>query len=250
MILVDDQAGSKDLFPFIQRLTGDVIKTRISPPYGDIVWCGNGPDDKPVMCAVEYKKINEILDAICGGGRFVGHQVGGLIEHYDRRYLLIEGRIRFDRHSGIMQELRRSEWVNVVLNKRGFTYRDFEHWKTSIEEQAQIRVIVTFDEVESARWVFTKHSWWVNKGWEDHQTLKQFWVPPPPAMQIQRPNLVRRWAKELDGIGWDKSLAVCNHFPTALDMSLADEGSWRKIDGIGKGIAASAVMQIRGQKGG
>ncbi len=248
MILCDDQAGSKDLFPYIRKLTGEVLLTRVEPPFGDLVWTGNGPDDRPCMVAVEYKKISEVLDHICGGGRFVAHQVEGLITHYDRRYLLIEGRIRFDRTTNIMQELRRDRWVDVVRNQRGFTFRDFEHWKTTIEEQAQFRTALTWDESESARWIFTKHSWWTNKGWDEHSSLKQFWVPPPPTMLIQKPNLVRRWAKELEGIGWDKSLAVAAHFPTPIDMALADESSWRKIDGIGKQIAANSVMQIRGQR--
>lgn len=247
MILVDNNAGSKDLFPFIQALTPSCILTRIEPPFGDLVWTGNGPDDQPIDVAVEYKKIDEILSAIGGDGRFGGHQVGGLIKHYQRRYLLVEGRIRTDRNTGILQKRRQDRWEDVYKQGRGFTYRDLQHWYTTIEEHAGFRVVETFDEFQSARWVWTKYTWWTAKLYDEHSALKVFHEPPPPVAGLfNRPNLVRRWAKELDGIRWERSIAVAAKFATPLEMALADESKWRTIDGIGAVLAPNIVKQIRG----
>ena len=123
MMLVDNQSGSRDLYPYILALDPTAILTRIDPPYGDVVWSGDGPDG-PLSVAVEYKKISEVLGAITGDGRFGGHQVAGLIQHYDRRYLLIEGRIRMDRNTGIIQELKRDKWETIYKGREAFTSRD------------------------------------------------------------------------------------------------------------------------------
>lgn len=247
MILVDDQSGSKDLFPYIAALTPNAILTRIDPPYGDITWISDGgPDGRNLRIGVEYKKIEEILGEIAGEtNRFIGHQVEGLCLHYDRRYLLVEGRIRYDRNTGIMQKLKKDKWEDVYKAGQGFTYRDIQHWYGTVEEHAQFRVVETFDEYQSARWAFTKYTWWTAKGWNDHTALKQFHVPLPPAVSFSRPNLVRRWAKELDGIRWEKSIAIAAQFATPLEMALADQSRWMAIDGIGSTLSGRIVTAIR-----
>lgn len=250
MILIDNQSGSKDLFPFIQALTPNCILTRIDPPFGDIVWMGNGPDGSMINVAVEYKKIDEILGAIGGDGRFGGHQVGGLIKHYGRRYLLVEGRIRTDRNTGILQKRRQDRWEDIYKQGRGFTYRDLQHWYTTIEEHAGFRVVETFDEFQSARWVWTKYTWWTAKEWDEHSALKVFHVPPPPVAGLfNRPNLVRRVAKEFSSIGWDRSIAVADKFKSVREMVNANESDWCSISGIGKTIARSICEEVNGKGG-
>ena len=242
------------MYPFIKAITNDVIMTRVDPPFGDCVWTGNGPNDSTLQVAVEYKKINDILDCMIDG-RFTGHQLIGLVEHYDRRYLLIEGRIRTDRNSGVLQKMiwdnrhKKYTWVDIVRGGIPMLYRDFEHWLTTIEEQAQFRVKFTSDEHESARWVAAKHSWYTYKTWDEHKALKQFHVPPPPTASFQKPSLVRRVAKEFSGVGWDRSAAVAARFQNVRQMVCASEAEWREVDGIGKTIAARIVWEVTGGGG-
>lgn len=246
-MLVDDQAGSKDLFPYLKAIMpGTVLSTRIDPPFGDMVWEGNGPDEKPVKVAVEYKKFDELMQSMIDGR--VVKQIRGMLLHYDRRYLLIEGRIRCDRNTGIMQKQSGDRWRDIDRNGRGITYNELEHWYTTIEEQTQTRVKQTFDEYESARWLKMKHSWWTNKGWDDHDAMKQFHVAPPPSAVFENPSLIRRVAKELPHIGWDKSIAVEAKFGSVREMANANEQTWQEIDGIGKAIAARIMRQITGGK--
>lgn len=244
IILVDDQAGSVKLFPYIQRLTSNVILTRIYPPFGDIVWHGNGPEDKQITVAVEYKQFSELLDSIING-RFAGHQVGGLVEHYDRRYLLVEARnVSIDRETGNYTERRGDRWQNITIQGRVVTTRDMEHWQTTIEEMAQFRVVRTPGPMESARWVMDKYTWYTDKKWDDHAALKMFHVKPPPTATFVKPDLLRRVAKELVHIGWDKSIAVWQRFRSVRQMINANESEWQSIDGIGKTIAQRVVAEI------
>lgn len=246
MILVDDQAGSKDLFPYIKSLTPDAVMSRIDPPFGDIAWWGNGPNGSSVSVGVEYKQIDDALDCMVSG-RFTGHQALGMIENYNRRYLLVEGRIRVDRTNGNLQKLRGDRWQDIVRGGRVVKDLDLEHWFTTIEEFGQFRVKLTYDEYQSARWVVAKHSWWVYKTWDEHDAFKQFYVPPPPAALFQKPSLLRRVVKELPGVGWDKSLAVEARFPNVRAMACANEKDWQEVDGIGKTISTRIVRAVTGQ---
>jgi ERCC4-type nuclease len=250
VILVDDQSGSKDLFPYIQQLTADCLLTRLSPPFGDVAWAGNGPDGA-VQVGVEYKKIDDILACI-GDGRFRGQAVG-MVDTYDRRYLLVEGRIRVDRNNGNLQKLRGDRWCDVVKNGRLFTSRDLEHWLTTVEQQAIFWMKQTYDEYESARWLVNKYGWW-QKNWEDHDGLKQFHVPPPPAARFRKPGVKERVAKELVDIGWDRSLPVADHFGSIRAMANASAEEWAAIKvgedknghtlTIGKNRARKIVAEI------
>lgn len=127
-------------------------------------------------------------------------------------------------------------------------FRDLCHWETTIEEHAQVRIVHTFDEYESARWLVAKHSWWTSKSADEHKSLKQFHVLPPPAASIVKPGLMRRIAKELAGVGWDKSIAVEAKFGSVREMINANEQTWQQIEGIGKVIAARIIRQITGGK--
>jgi ERCC4-type nuclease len=242
MILLDDRAGSIDLLPYLKALTPEVTVTRLE--FGDIAWAGEGPSGG-VSCAVEHKSIDDLLQCI-GDGRFVGHQLPGLRANYDRIYLVVEGRIRTDRTNGVLQKMKGDRWQDIVKGGRGYMYRDLEHFYGSMEEMAQVRVKTTFDPYESARYIAAKYSWWTAKGWEDHKSLKQFHVPPPPAATFNQPSLVRRVAKEFDSIGWERSIAVEAKFKSVREMVNANERTWREVEGVGKVIAHRIVTEIDG----
>lgn len=244
IILVDNQAGSKDLFPRIRALTSDVVLTRIEPAFGDVAWDGRGPDDTTIRVGIEYKTIDDVLDCV-SSGRFGGHQAIGMTQCYDRRFLLVEGYTRVDRSTGILQKWNWSDkkWRNIVKAGREFLYRDLLHWTTTFEEQAQFRVIYTTDDHESARWVFAKYTWYA-QDWDDHTALKQFYVPPPPNVILYEPTFMCRVAKELYKIGWTKALEVEKAFKSVREMINANEQAWLKIPGIGKLIASQIVAEI------
>lgn len=244
MMLIDDQAGSSELYKYIRAISPHAILTRITPPFGDVVWTGEGRGGKAVQCAVEYKKLDDVLKCMVDG-RFTAHQLPGLLENYQRVYLLIElGRTRVDRNTGILQKARDGRWYDIQRAGRGFTMRDLEHWITTIVEHTGIVVDKTFDEYESARWVIAKYSWWTSKGWEQHDSLKQFHVEQPPYATFVKPSLLRRMAKELDGVRWQKSEAIAKRFRSVRRMACANEREWEEVDGIGRTMADRIVKSI------
>lgn len=220
--------------------------TRIDPPFGDVAWTGNGPDGA-IQVGVEYKTIDDILDCV-SSGRFGGYQAIGMSQVFDRRFLLVEGRIRTDRATGILQkwDWNQRDWVNIVKAGRQFLYRDLEHWFTTFEEQVQFRVVHTVDDYESARWVFSKYTWYM-QGWDEHTAMQQFYVAPPPNVVFAEPTFFRRVAKELYKVGWLRSLEVEKHFKSVREMVNANEQTWRKIPGIGATIAKQIIAELTGE---
>jgi ERCC4-type nuclease len=251
LILLDGRAGSADLAPYLRAVSAEFTVTSLE--FGDAAWVGEGEGARTTSVGVEYKKIHDLLACI-GDGRFAGHQLPGLTQNYDRIYLLIEGRIRADRNTGILQSLRRDRWVEIVKGGRGFMYRDLEHWYTSMEEFAQVRIVKTYDEYESARWIAAKHTWWTAKGYDEHKSLKQFHVPPPPTATFHKPNVVRRVAKEIVDIGWDRSIPVAARFKSIRKMANASAEDWAAIQvgedrnghkiTVGKNRAVKIVEEI------
>jgi ERCC4-type nuclease len=213
--------------------------------FGDFVWEGNGPDG-PVSCAVERKKIPDLITSL-HGGRFAGHQLPGLTE-FNYSWLVVEGAIRPDPRSGILQtyNMGRERWMDVRLGKHSMMYGDLVKYLTTLEVMTPLKVCRTRGVEDTVRTVGGLFDWW-QKDWADHGGHLGFHYTQPIHMALTKPSFMRRVAKELDGIGWERSKAVEAKFPTLADMALADPEEWRQIAGIGPGIAAKVVKQIRGE---
>jgi NAD-dependent DNA ligase len=82
---------------------------------------------------------------------------------------------------------------------------------------------------------------------ETHHVLDMVYTPPLREFHMRRPSLVRRWARELDGIGVDLSKQVERRFPRPIDMTLASVQDWMEIPGVGKKKATSLVKDIQGE---
>jgi ERCC4-type nuclease len=79
-----------------------------------------------------------------------------------------------------------------------------------------------------------------------HSSLESFYVQPPPRTDLlfRRPTFLRRVAKEIDGVGWDKSIEVERRFRSVREMANAPKSEWLKIPGIGEKTANRAVQEL------
>ena len=81
---------------------------------------------------------------------------------------------------------------------------------------------------------------------EEHKSHKQAHKPFVQLM-TKKLQLLHRVAGELPGIGFNRAKDVAKHFGSLIEMVLASEKEWRKIDGIGKGIASKVVKELQGR---
>src|SRR6185503_3121442 len=145
-----------------------------------------------------------------------------------------------------------------VGTKRKLMWRDFRHWLSSLihvateESGVIVRHEFTRNPTETADFLWTEYTWW-QKDWKDHDSLKVFNTSGPlPNMKpcvcdhpkashegrrskcarcscdryeqartvstLIAPPDVARYAKETDGVGWDRALALADKFASVREL--------------------------------
>lgn len=151
-------------------------------------------------------------------------------------------------------------------------------WVSSVRRQMfyigiDMNVWVTRDAKESARWLWSQYTL-DQKPWKSHRSFKVFnesqkftqscaecghgpqshrngkcvtckgsceYVSKHPG--VVTPPLVAEVASRADKVGWDRALAIADHFASVRQMVNADVKEYLKIEGVGKETAASIVHQ-------
>lgn len=248
MILLDPRAGSADYVAPLRALGADVEVTTLE--YGDAAFTGTHTG----IIGVELKRLGDVLNCI-DSGRFAGHQLPGLLQHYDAAYLIVEGLWRPSPTDGVLEAFRGS-WVPVKTGHRHRLYRELDNWLTTMEVLGGVHVRRTGTEHETARTVFDLHDWYVRE--DEHKSHLAFDSSTQIALQSQlakerrrngrgaalfpeQPSPKRVFASMLPRIGVEKSGMVAGAFESVRAMVNAPEADWLKIPGIGKKM----VGQIR-----
>jgi ERCC4-type nuclease len=241
MILLDDRVGSRELMRFFTPQQAKLSRLQ----FGDAMFLGNGPEGVPLMIGVERKALADMLCSMVDG-RFAGHQLPGLLRDYHRVYLVVEGRYRPDPQTGVLQVPGKSGWRSAEFGAKRWMYRDLDGFLTTMENRYNVHVRRTYDQNETARCISNLHHWWTDKTFDEHRSGCAFdYSGEPPLLPT---SLLRRMAAQLKGVGWKRAQAVEQHYTSVVDMILAPVEEWRKITGIGKGIAAGVVEEIWKQK--
>lgn len=246
MLRLDDRAGSRELYSaLLSTGVGPIELCRL--PYGDIEFDGLGPDDMPVTIGIEHKRVDDVLKCI-QDGRFAGHQLPGLLSRYDYVWLVVEGGTRPGPTGALQVEHQSGRWFDAVFGRRTFQCVDFDMWLTGIEVRGGIRIRRTRDQKESASYIAALSRWW-QKPFDQHRTHLAFNQSDRPSQVfLQPPNIVRRMAKELPGIGWERSGAIADVFVDPVAMVAATEEEWSGIDGIGRTTAKKIMKELGSDK--
>jgi ERCC4-type nuclease len=243
VITIDGRQGSSELAPLFPH---DIPTTISHLDYGDFYFMGHGPDCSYVSVGVERKAIKDLLNSMTTG-RLSGHQLPGLTQQYEYVYLLVEGLWRFNPISGVLETMVGPSWQDACLGGRRFMAKEIVGFLNTLAIKAGIQVVYTHSQRETVQTIVALYHWWNSKNWDQHDShLAPHKVHKGAQGQVQlvKPSLVRRIAAELPLIGWGKSLAVAEYFPSVRIMMTATEQQWRDIPGIGKGIAKGVVDEI------
>lgn len=241
MIYVDDRIGSADLIGHLRHWHVPCQLARLD--FGDAAFGGNGPDG-PVSIGIEIKKVHDALNCMADG-RFAGHQLPGLVQDYDRVWMVVEGWYSADFSTGVLLapgQRRR----DLAIGARRFMYRDLDNWCTSLEMCAGVRVRRVGDRVETAR-VIADIFGWFQKDWDEHHSHLAIHDAGPDRALLVKPTLCRKIAAQLPGVGWKRSIDVAGKFVTTHDMVTARVDEWESIPGIGPGIARKVYDALRGR---
>jgi ERCC4-type nuclease len=238
MIYVDTRAGSADLIHPLRTAGLEVEAANL--PYGDLQIIGRGPNGRPVLVGVEYKKWADLL-ACMRSGRFAA-QARGMAQSYEFSWLLVEGRVRPGK-KGIVEE---ASWRGTWTEMHGrYTYQEVAAYVTTMAAKAGFQVWRTESLLETIAWIRGFYLWWTAKDWEDHRAHLQFYRAPV-SEQFVEPSVVQLMAMALPGIGESKAAAVAETFSSPRAMCNAVEAQWMKVEGIGKTLAKRLVALCHG----
>jgi len=242
MILIDDRTGSIDLAGYIRHWKVPCEVTRLQ--FGDAAFAGNGPEGDTYV-GIEIKAVHDALSCI-GDGRFAGVQLPGLLGSYDRVWLVVEGQWYPNFSDGILriESVRSHRTKELSFGARRFMYRELDHWLTTMEVRAGIRVRRTRDRRETARVIVDLFTWF-SKPWADHRSHLALHEDLPDKAIFIKPSIIRKVASQLPGIGWGKSQQVEAKFRTVERMVSATPAEWSTIPGIGDKLAWTCYQALR-----
>lgn len=249
MILLDERFVEKCSSRFVERFGGLGIPARLE--YGDAnFWAGQSP----YTICVEVKRVLDLLISIERTGRLDEQRRKASHVHY-RYYLVLHGfkYVRPDADGWVAEARRGSSLASVLIpdNAQGgghpLSYRRMDNYLNTLATLDGVVIKETGSEEELVEVIKNLYFWW-QKPEEEHTSTLRNAVPRPQYLGGNGVGLVRRWASELSGVGVRRSKAVEAVFEDAYEMVMASEREWRKVEGIGEGLAKRIVREIRGKQ--
>ncbi|MFA5937189.1 MAG: ERCC4 domain-containing protein [Candidatus Paceibacterota bacterium] len=221
---------------------------------GDCAFFGVSDTDTALRICVERKKIGDIAQCI-NDGRYIHQAQSAKDAEFDVLCLIAEGRIRCNPDDGLLEvpvwgishrTMRRCEMYQPV--KPAMQYSRFDQFLTELDYLAGIIVKRSEDVRETACIIKSLYANFQTAP-SKHGSLKQIYEQPIGHVLLTRPSLLRRMAKELSGIGWERSRTVSEYFKSVREMANADAKCWQGIEGIGKKTAEKVIKELNGGKG-
>ena len=232
-LFVTDEKNDTDL---AQALGSVAICCPI--PHGDVCWFGVGDGDTVLRILSERKRIGDMVNSVIGG-RYLYQLQAAHDAGFDVFILIVEGTYRSSPEDGILEVpawllgLSRKGWKPTIP---AIAYSRFCQYLLELDHLAGVIVLWSRDVQETAAII---QACWVNfqTAPSKHNSLHSIYTPPSPSVLLVKPSLLRRIAKELDGVGWGRSKAVAEHFQSVRAMVMAPASEWQSVDGIGKTLA-------------
>ena len=242
-IIIDDRVGSRELLPELKKLHLPCRIERLE--FADAAFTGKGKKGKQVKIGIERKTINDLINSMTSG-RLSAHQLPGLVQSYDYRWVVVEGLWRPGRDN-VIEVWKAGGWRQA--NTR-LSYSQLAGYRHSLEVNGACYTWRTGSLWETANEIGLLYRWW-QKDWEEHRGHLAIdkGMLLPDRILFERPSYPRLVAAVLPGIGWKRSKAVAKFFHTIERMVEAGPKEWMQIEGVGKELGVRLPMILRGMRG-
>lgn len=237
-ILVDHREGSGELIPHLRQRGLNAVSEDLVESGGDFAFSGWGPKGL-CMIGIERKRPTDLLNSM-RTNRLVGLQLPRMVEHYDVNYLLIEGIVRSNVETGLLEEYTAKGgrgWHEVKLGTQSFCWEDWEKYLTSLEWAVKI---LHCDNLHMTVSTLVAKYRWYQKPWKEHKSLAGLYYQPYPVIPMDlsgKEDYLRLVAAAFPHIGPERSLAVIQRFKTVEQMATATVKQWQEVDGVGAVIS-------------
>jgi ERCC4-type nuclease len=212
--------------------------------YGDFAFEGHGPQGS-MMVGVERKTLHDMLNCI-DDSRYNAQRIG-MRQMYGASILALEGHWRPHDPSGVLME-----------GFSGGVSWGYCKYRSQRTMSAKLQRFLFSVQLSGVLYVPSRDKWhtafnvcelyhYFQKRWVDHTSLLEVQRIAIPQMTFQ-PNLVRKWANDIVGLGVKLSDLAARQFRTPIKLANADESEWLRIPGIGVPTAQDIVRQVWGKK--
>lgn len=233
-ILVDSRIGSKEFIDYLPPDRAELAKLE----FGDFSFIGNGEGGAVVSVGLERKTIRD-LAACMIDGRLCGHQIPGMMRTYHYIYLIIEGRWGYGQ-DGILRIYDRGGGpygTPLNVGQHRFMARDIDKYLNTLMVSG-IMVWKTYNRLETAHLIQALYSWWNDKQFCEHNTLKTSY---DNNLGILENPIPVKMLKAIPGIGEEKAWELYKKYGSIVNVLDADPDELQEIYGIG-GVLAHRVI--------
>ena len=241
MILVDDRESSAK---YARLLPDPTIVVRLE--YGDVAFMGHGPNGN-VSVGIEIKTLGDLIGSI-QSGRLFGHQVPGMCQDYDIKYLLLEGVWRRGSNGQLETRGIGGRWFPWNFS-RGWTAAGLWGALTSLENCGfSLRYPRSMS--DTAHTIEDLYGWW-DRPWSAHKShiqLNNVMAHKLASFQPEAASLLVNFAAQLPGVGPTKAREVEAVFGSVPGMIEASVKEWMRVPGIGKTLATMAYEALHGKE--
>lgn len=227
---VDPRTGSGELLGACKRRGAPARYFQL--PAADFAFVGVGPERGAVRVGIERKKLSDVLTCI-QDGRFAGHQLPLLLEHYDVRWLVVEGSWRAEPKTGILQvPTGRGGWTR--LDRGGVKLvAALDNWLFDMIHKAGLLYWRTWNDEETCDFVVRQYNWWcLGKGWEGHKAHLALHKMVDTSIWEKQLTQTGRTAASFPGIGADKARKLQAAFKSPRALVNAPVSQLRKVLGV------------------
>lgn len=247
MIQVDSRVGSKEIAPLIKsRVNCPVKLTKLNS--ADFMFEGKGPKG-PVLIGIERKCIGDMISSM-RSDRLAGDQLVKMNKDYDICYVQIEGIWR-PNAAGLIEVFKRDRkgkwgWVPLSLvtkgrGKRAFPYSEVDGHIISMESKKCVGVIRSYSPTETAWQVVNRYNWW-RREWDSHRSTDP--IKEQANVLFEKVTLARYVFNRVPGIGWEKSKALAELWPSVELMLEADPCDMEDVMVNGKRLGGNLALKI------
>lgn len=248
MILVDYRSGAEKpgsnsvdkLVEYINRIGVPCEKNSLE--FGDAAFEGNGPRGR-IMIGVERKTLHDALHCI-DDGRISGKQRIGMLQMYEKSFLMLEGAWKpHDPDGTLMEGFNGMSWGQCRYRSQRVMYSKLYRYLLSLSLSG---VIVTYSrDLWHTAFNICEIYHYFQKPWDQHTSMLQTQQLAIPSL-TGKPSVTRGWATWLTGVGVKLSIDAEKLFRKPRVLANANVEDWQKLHGIGRRTAEQIVKEIIG----
>lgn len=247
MLLVDPRAGSKDLIKPLAAM-GLPVET-YTLAFGDLAFVGRGIGGAPVYIGIEHKRISDLVQSL--EGRLPGHQLPGMVQTYDRTWLVVEGDWRSDTSGRTV--LFKPKGGRRPIKGAGNALI-LEQRLLTLETRGGMHIRCCPTRSDSLRFLCALYRFWTDKDLDAHKSHLAIHAPDlDRGLQIPISDY-RRMLAQVPGIGLQLSAVVEQQFPGFTRLLTATVEEWAaltttdhkgKTRRLGASRAAAITQELR-----